>query len=247
MLRVLPGFVALMLTSAVAAAAEAPEYSPLPPPGPPPAELAPKPAPRPAPVTAPHTTSTASTTTTTSAALPESGAPRAAAEAPASPSSPTSALEDDRLSIAPLMGFGTDNLDLGVGIRAGKLALAEHVWLGGSAVYHLGHGNSGAVNGVRYESSSSALFLGPEVGYDVELGPVVLRPYGGVGLGAFTASASAGAVRASDTQTKLVIWPGVTVLYGLVGSRFFVGGDARLVTVPGGPALGLFALGGLTL
>jgi hypothetical protein len=246
MLRACSVFVVLMLTSAGAGAAEAPEYSPLPPPGPPPAELAPpKAAPRPVP--AATSTSTASTTSTTSAALPESGAPRPAADAPAPPSSPTSSLEDDRLSLAPLLGFGTDNLDFGVGLRAGKVALGEHVWLGGSAVYHLGHGNAGAVNGVRYESSSSALFLGPEVGYDFVLGPVVLRPYGGLGLGAFTASASAGAVRASDTATKLVIWPGVTALYGLTGSRFFVGGDTRLVTIPGGPAFGLFALGGLSL
>jgi hypothetical protein len=37
---------------------------------------------------------------------------------------------------------------------------------------------------------------------------------------------------------------GATLLYGFAGSRFFVGGDARLVTIPGGPA---FALAGLTL
>jgi len=106
---------------------------------------------------------------------------------------------------------------------------------------------TGAVNGVRYETSSSAVYVGPEVGYDFELGPVVLRPYGGVGIAALSASASGAGVRASDTETKLVIWPGVTVLHGLSGSRFFVGGDTRLVTVPGGPSFGLFALGGMSL
>jgi hypothetical protein len=245
MLRALWMVAALMFTSAVAVAAEAPEYSPLPPPKPPPADLAaPKAAPRPAPVApvpvpvpAPAQTGT---TSTTSAVLP-------AAEPEAPAAAPSAALDDQSFTVAPLLGFGTDNLDFGVGLRAGKVALGEHVWLGGSAIYHLGHGSSGTVNGVRYESSSSALFVGPEVGYDFPVGPVVLRPYGGIGLAAFSASASAGGVRASDTVTKLVIWPGVTALYGLSGSRFFVGGDTHLVTVPGGPSFALFALGGLSL
>jgi hypothetical protein len=240
MLRVLWVGGLLTLTSA-AGASEAPEYSPLPPPGPPPADLAPpKPRPRTAPAPAP---APASTTTTTSAALPARAAPGAEPEAP----TPTSSVAEDRFTIAPLVGFGTDNLELGVGLRAGKIAIGERVWVGGSAVYHLGHGNSGTVNGVRYESSSSVVYLGPEIGYDFDLGPVVLRPYGGIGIAALSASASAGGVRASDTATKLVIWPGVTVLYGLSGSRFFVGGDARAVTTPGGPAFGLFALGGMSL
>jgi hypothetical protein len=37
----------------------------------------------------------------------------------------------------------------------------------------------------------------------------------------------------------------LTALYDIPGSPFMVGGDARLVFVPGGPAFGIFATGGI--
>jgi hypothetical protein len=242
-----------LASRASAAPPEASDYSPLPPPAdplaktvlrplgprvapPPPPPAPPPPAVAPAPV---------ATTTTSSAVLPGGvTSPEGAAEPPprARP-----ALDDEHLSVAPLLGFATDNLDLGVGVRAGAAALAPHVWVGGTFVYHLGTSTSGAINGVPYSSSSSAFYVGPEIGYDLELGPVVLRPYGGVGLAALSARATSGAVTVGDTVTKLVLWPGATVLYGLPSSRVFVGGDARFLTIPGGPAVGLFALAGMTM
>jgi hypothetical protein len=229
-------------------------YSPLPPPPPPPPELA-APAPRPAPskastsaaVPTSATPITPGTATTTSASLPASTGNAPLDDAPPSSRGARPTLDDDRFSVAPLLGFGTDQLELGVGVRAGKTMFAEHVWVGGTAVYHVGYSTSGAVNGVRYDASSSAFYVGPEVGYDFEVGPVILRPYAGLGLAALSVSATTAGVSASDTVTKLVIWPGLTALYGVPASRFFVGGDTRLLTVPGGPALGLFAVGGMSL
>lgn len=236
------------------AQADPPRYSPLPAPPPPPPDLAPPP-PVVRPVSAPSAPAATGTpsqppaagvATTTSASLAPGAS--AAGDAPPSgrPGAGRPALDDDRFSVAPLLGFGTDHLELGVGVRAGKTAFVEHLWVGGTAVYHAGQSTSGAVNGVRYEASSSVFYVGPEVGYDIELGPVILRPYGGVGLAAMSASATTGGVSASDTVTKLVLWPGATVLYGVPASRFFVGGDTRLLTIPGGPAFGLYALGGMS-
>lgn len=242
---------AALLGTSVAHADGVP-YSPLPPPPPPPPELA-APAPRPLPAkgstNAPASTTAPSgapgTATTTSASLSGTSAP------PIDDAPPTRgvrpALDDDHFSVAPLLGFGTDQLELGIGVRAGKTMFAEHLWVGGTAVYHMGHSTAGTVNGVRYDASSSAFYVGPEVGYDVEAGPVIVRPYAGLGIAALSVSATTAGVSASNTVTKLVIWPGLTALYGVPGSRFFVGGDTRLLTVPGGPALGLFAVGGMSL
>ena len=236
---------------------EAPEYSPLPPPPPPPTDRAGRPAPRVVPQTkppvsppAPATPAPASvpasppaTTTTSSATMPADGsAPRE------TPPARRSHLDDERFSVSPLLGFGTNNLELGVGVRAGAAAFAPHLWVGGTFLFHNGTSRSGttAPGGVPYSAGSSVIYFGPEVGYDLELGPVLLRPYGGIGPALFRVSSSVGNVSTSDTATRLLLWTGGTVLYGIPGSRFFVGGDARAITVPAGPAFALYVLGGMT-
>ena len=100
---------------------------------------------------------------------------------------------------------------------------------------------------VTAESSLSLFYLGPEGGYDFLVGPVVVRPYAGLGIAWLTASVSGAGVNTSVTDSKFVIWPGGMVLYDVPDSSFFVGGDLRLLTVPGGPALGLFAFVGARL
>lgn len=230
---------------------EAPEYSPLPPPPPPPTDRGARPAPRVVPQTKPAAVSPPATpaptttpaTTTTSATMPAAGsAPREA------PPARRSHLDDERFSVSPLLGFGTNNLELGVGVRAGAAAFAPHLWVGGTFLFHNGTSRSGttAPGGVPYSAGSSVIYFGPEVGYDLELGPVLLRPYGGIGPALLRVSSSVGNVSTSDTATKLLLWTGGTVLYGIPGSRFFVGGDARVITVPAGPAFALYALGGMT-
>ncbi len=234
-------------SAAAAAPGAAPEYSPLPPPPPPPADLAAKPRvasplPPAKPANPPVVPAFApATTTTSSASLP-------AAEPSPRETTPRShpELDDERFSVSPLLGFGTNNLELGVGVRAGAVAFAPHLWVGGTFLFHNGTSRSGAVAGVPYSAGSSVIYFGPEVGYDFALGPVLLRPYGGVGPALFSVSASSANVSTSDTATKLLFWTGGAVLYGIPGSRFFVGGDARMVTVPAGPAFALYALGGLT-
>ena len=238
-------------TEALAASGDAPAYSPLPPPPPPPAEPGARPVPRAAVPTAkpappappappPASSAEGGLTTTSSASLP------AAEPAPHERSRP--ALDDGRFSISPLVGFGTNNLELGAGVRAGAAAIAPHLWVGGTFVFHNGTSASGTVaNNVHWEVSSSLIYFGPEVGYDFELGSVIVRPYGGVGPGLFRVSSVSANISASETATKLLVWTGGTVLYGIRNTSFFVGADARLLTVPAGPALALYALGGMSL
>lgn len=145
-----------------------------------------------------------------------------------------------------LLGFGSNNLGLNLGARAGKIAFSR-VYVGGTFVYCFGHTVSvGTPNGTAAESSYSAFYLGPEGGYELDFDPIKVRPYGGIGMGSFTASASvAGGPSASASHTEIVFWTGATALYDVPRSAFTVGADTRLAFVPGGGAFGAFVTGGM--
>jgi hypothetical protein len=145
-----------------------------------------------------------------------------------------------------MLGFGTDSLNFGIGARGGK-TLDNHLYLGGSLVYHFGESSGGSTAAGSYSSSVSVFYLGPEAGYDFDLKTVVVRPYMGLGPAIVTGSASGPGASASSSDTKFVVWPGGTVIYGIPDSTFFIAGDLRFVTVPGGPSVGFFAFGGMRL
>jgi len=134
---------------------------------------------------------------------------------------------DTRWFIAPLLGFASDGLTLGIGVRGGK-TLDNHLYLGGTFIFQTG------------EYSVSAFYLGPEAGYDFDLSYVVVRPY--VGLGLF--SASGGGAFAGDSSSRFVIWPGCAVIWNVPNSNYFIGGDARLISLPE-VAFALYAMGGI--
>jgi hypothetical protein len=126
--------------------------------------------------------------------------------------------------------------------------MTSRIYLGGAFVYQLGHEvSSAAAGGYTAKASMSAFYIGPEVGYEFDVAPVRVRAYTGLGLMWFNASASvsgpgAPSAEAHSSTNKFVLWPGVIAHYPLPGSSFFIGGDLRFVTVPDGPAAGLFAL-----
>ena len=219
----------------------------LPPPPPPPLTTAtpgtgaPPPAPR---TTRPATPPPASSsgTATAGASTADSGASYGADHA-----------LDTRWFIAPLLGFASESLSLGLGVRGGK-TLDNHIYIGGTFVYQVGEsGNySGTVTapGTTVTSSGSwsynGFYIGPEGGYDFDLKVVVVRPYMGLGLFDLTGSASAGGVSGSGSSTRFVVWPGCTVIWNVPNSNFFVGGDIRLISLPD-VALGIYAMGGIHL
>jgi hypothetical protein len=146
---------------------------------------------------------------------------------------------DTRWFVLGMLGYTSNMYGFAIGARFGK-TLDNHLYLGGSLVY--GFGESGSTttlagpNGASVTVNTngpSSFYLGPEVGYDFDVRPVVLRPY--IGLGpAFVAS-----------TTRLVVWPGFTVSYEIPHSIAFVGGDLRFVSVLGGGSLGFFGFGGV--
>ena len=66
----------------------------------------------------------------------------------------------------------------------------------------------------------------------------------GLGLFDLTGSASAGGVSGGGSDTRFVIWPGCSVIWNVPGSNYFIGGDARLISLPE-VAFALYAMGGI--
>jgi hypothetical protein len=229
----LAAFAASSLLSFSALAAD--QYTPAqlpPPPAPAPgkAQSAAKPKGQPAPASA--------TTATTTAAPVGSDNP--------GPSSESAGALDTRWALAAMVGFSTDYLNFGLGVRGGK-TFGSGIYVGGSALFHFAGDTYSAYAGPvgNYTSSASVFYFGPEGGYDFDLKAVVLRAYVGLGLAYFSWSVNGGGTTASGSMTRFVVWPGASVLYDFAGSPFFVGGDIRFVSVPGGPAVGFFAFGGV--
>jgi hypothetical protein len=170
---------------------------------------------------------------------------------------------DNGFSVAAMIGYGTDDMSVGLGLRAGKVVFS-HVYMGAAFVYQFGDSTSSGVTtttgyagyggSVSVSSSVSAYYVGPEVGYELEFhaggSTIVFRPYVGLGLDGYIVSESATGAgvssgSSSSTKTGVAFWPGVTGIYGFPGSAFFAMADVRAVTVPGGPAFGMFAGGGM--
>lgn len=164
--------------------------------------------------------------------------PRPEADAP----SPPRARASSPLLLDGLVGVADNELGPALGVR-GAMTLARRIRVGGALVYHFGHSFSRTVNRQSTNGSTAGVYLGPEVGYDVALGPVILRPYLGAGI-AFLSSRVVGGVRATESDTAAVIWPGAVVEWLVPGSIVALGADLRLVTIPGGPAFsGFFTAG----
>lgn len=146
--------------------------------------------------------------------------------------------------LGAMLGFGTLNLNFGIGLRGGTY-VADRVYVGGSFVYHVGQTISTTVAGVTSNASYSAFYVGPEGGYDFDITPqFVIRPYGGIGLASFSSSASGGAGVVGGNNTQAAFWPSCAAFYAIPNSNFTVGGDTRFLFIPGGPAFELFASGG---
>jgi len=148
-------------------------------------------------------------------------------------------------SVAGLLGYGfKDGVGLGLGVRGGY-TLPMNVYVGGTFVYHLGKSESTPLGDV----SEHIYYFGVEGGYDINVEPVVIRPY--LGLGAATATATVPGFSFGGTSvpsqtasdTKFAAWPGATVLYPI--GNAFVGGDARFLIVSDFNAFSLFATGGM--
>jgi hypothetical protein len=161
-------------------------------------------------------------------------------------------------SVGALLGVGfvtsSNTADInpagfGLGVRGGY-TLPMNVYLGGTFVYHFG-GSESFPGG---DASYNMFYFGVEGGYDIAAGPVIVRPYLGLGdvVGHFSMPGiNLGPLGAtppiSESSGAFGLWPGVAVLYPI--DNFFVGGDARFVIATGDNSdfseFSIFATGGL--
>jgi hypothetical protein len=198
---------------------------------------------------------------------PAAAEPTAAAAPAASDAEPDAVAPSDkperRISIAAIAGVGINETKIkdeggnetkegvgtqgaGIGLRGGY-TLPMKVYIGAAFVYHLG----GSKDADQIKYTGSTLYLGPEVGYDLELGPIIVRPYVGLGYGSVKAKAEAGGTTLLDrSEGGFAAWPGVMARYPV--DAFFVGADARYALVTGtdkitnGNGAGVFATVGMT-
>lgn len=127
------------------------------------------------------------------------------------------------LSAAGLVGNGfEDGVNFGVGARLGTAL--QRVYLGGTFVYHFGEERTATMLGHQADVSVNIYYFGGEVGYDLFAGPLIVRPYAGLGLGT-----ARGCIEDTcDTESRAYLAPGAAALYPL-SERVFAGGDARYV------------------
>jgi len=126
-------------------------------------------------------------------------------------------------------------------VRGGYTLLGS-IYIGGQFLYHFGTTQE---TGLTKTTVKSFLF-GVEGGYPVSTGPVIVRPYLGIGLIKVNATASfSGLFPDQDAGfTKIYFVPGTTVLYPL--GKSFVGADARYIDADRSYALTYPSLAGST-
>lgn len=140
-------------------------------------------------------------------------------------------------SAAFLLGDGfKDGIGLGLGARGGY-TLPMNLYLGGTFIYHLGKSDGGV--------SEHFYYFGVEGGYDLAAGPVIVRPYLGLGDATETGTldfTALGGGKTTVSSSNFAAWPGATVLYPL--GNVLLGGDARFLIVSNDNVFSLFATAG---
>ncbi len=134
------------------------------------------------------------------------------------------------LSVAVLVGYGVSLEDVnpwgfGFGLRAGYNI--DAFFVGGRFVFYIGETvtetRASFSGGTSEEDISHNLWeLGAEVGYDIAIDAVTLRP--GLGLG--LASGSSG----GSSEVNVYVAPGLSLLYG-VSDSMYLGLDARFQAI----------------
>lgn len=164
-------------------------------------------------------------------------------------STPSGDGRDLQLGLAIGYGFESATGDyaahpynLGFGLRLGyTLDMGLFIGLGGT--YYLGgtqeNTTSVGVAGASQENTINALTIAPEVGYDVWLGPIVLRPSVEIGALITFQSNDANFSGQASSDGAMYLGPGFTVLVPL--DEYYLGGDGRFV-IPIGEGDGTFAL-----
>lgn len=143
--------------------------------------------------------------------------------------------EEHPISLGAVVGTAGHSMGLGIGLRGGY-TFPQHVYVGGVFAYHFGT----SVGGEKI----TFFYPGVEGGYDVKLGPALIRPFAGAG---FVFANASGPV--SGSSNSFTVWPGVALVGDIPKSPVFIGADVRLLvfTAGGDPALAAQLAAGVNL
>ena len=185
--------------------------------------------------------------------MPQLAAAPVNADKPAEDRTATNAAKEKPFSVAPLLGYGTDGLHVGVGARAGyniQAGPGQRLPRRGVRSTHFGTSTEATVGGQTIGASVSAFYPSLEGGYELRpIDRLAIRPYAGVGVVFATASVKGyGGVNESASSNALAFYPGCAITYDIPEAPVFVGGDVRIL-IPledgGGASFGMFATGGV--
>jgi hypothetical protein len=148
-----------------------------------------------------------------------------------------------------LLGIATNNLNAGLGGRVGY-TLTNNIYVGGTLVYHFGSSSQISDGNLTLKGSKTLTYFGPEGGYEFVAGPVIVRPFVGIGpavLSTTTSYCPAGqpCQDFSSNPVNFAAWIGGTALLPL--GSFFVGADLRgvIVTTDNASSVGAFGTAGM--
>jgi opacity protein-like surface antigen len=137
----------------------------------------------------------------------------------------------NRAQVLGGLRVGSDNLNFGLGLKAGY-TLPIDLYVGGMFDYFFGEHDENTINGVHNEHSFSIFLLAPEVGYDFGITPeFMVRPFGGIGLAsAHVEACSQGPgvnFCADESRSDVGLTLGGLVHYSI--GRAFFGGELRFL------------------
>ncbi|AKU98422.1 hypothetical protein AKJ09_05086 [Labilithrix luteola] len=207
--------------------------------------VVPAPTPPPAPAPAPAPGPAVGTTQTTAAVVtPANEAEQQLATRPPP--------VGNRVTLEPLVGYGTNNYNLGVGGRLGYTLPVVPIYLGGSFMWYSGDIDHGQNAFGSTESKSNFYYPSAEVGYDIGLGRyrnILIRPYGAAAILFERERVSSDNVAVHDTRNQFMVYPGLTARYRMPEGPLYVGADTRLLvpTLHGHPSYQVFFVTGLSL
>jgi hypothetical protein len=135
--------------------------------------------------------------------------------------------------------YGSDNLNLGFGVRGGG-TLAQGFYIGGLFDYFLGSTQTENLFGTTLTAKASLWDLGAEGGFDFGVNAkVVLRPFVGLGIahaqGSVCMDAVGGPVCSNASNDSAFFELGGLVNY--VSDTFIAGGDVRVMVADSSAAI----------
>jgi hypothetical protein len=110
---------------------------------------------------------------------------------------------------------GVEPYGVGIGASAGVSLPVMPIYLGARILWYFGDSASFSQDGVELKLSRHYLLYGLDLGYDAELGPIVLRPALGIGRATLEDTTKGLGVDLSGTDSSLYLAPSVGLLLKL--------------------------------